>query len=162
MNARRPNCLPVPKYTPLSPRGAILRCSTKSLPRNTTIAHPNGRKNNMSGCFPVCLKCGESPCRLVSGHELYMSVTNMTAAPPNANGIPLCSSTVRSPRLRVSTNFSTIPFAPCPCSLLCRNSITPCSFSSFTSYGWLSRLSIGSTCHLEGTLALKTSHETRH
>jgi len=62
-----------------------------------------------------------------------MSVTNMTAAPQNANGIPLCSSAARSPHPRVSPKISTIPFAACPCLLLCRNSITPCSFSSFTS-----------------------------
>jgi len=105
MNARRPNCLPVPKYTPFSPRGPILWCSTKSLPPNNTIPHPNGRKNDMSGCFPVRLMCGESPCRLVRGHELQMSVTHMTAAPQNANGIPLCSSAARSPRPSVLLSF---------------------------------------------------------
>ena len=162
MKALRPNCFPVPKYTPFSPRGASLPCSTRSLPRYTTIPHPKGRKKDMSGCFPVLLKCGESPFRLACGHELYMSVTKMTAAPQNACGIPLCKRAARSPRPSVSPNFSTIPFAACPCSLLCLNSTTPCSFSSCTNSGVLYSFAQSDMTHFaffpnRGSTVLNTS-----
>jgi len=69
-----------------------------------------------------------SPLQAAASHPAIWTAACPLFLPLRAS---ICWSDVLCKCLRIFT----IPLAACPCLLLCRNSITPCSFSSFTSCG---------------------------